>query len=224
MSKIDDLIHKHCPNGVEYVDFLSVCNYIRGITYNKNDEINNSAEGIGVFRANNITLESNTLNFDDVKIVSKDVRVKESQWLKKGDILICAGSGSKEHIGKVAFIFNDLNYTFGGFMGVIRPKQGNVNPSFLFHIMTSQMFKAHLAKASGVVSSTINNINNDTWKGFQIPIPPLKIQEEIVRVLDEYAELTNQLTEKLSAELTARKKQYEFYRDALLSFGKVSPP
>lgn len=126
MSKLDDLINELCPNGVKYVDFLTVCNYIRGITYNKSDEINNGTEGIGVFRANNITLDSNTLNFDDVKVVSKDVRVKESQWLKKGDILICAGSGSKEHIGKVAFIFNDLNYTFGGFMGVIRPKQGNI--------------------------------------------------------------------------------------------------
>ena len=70
MSKIDEMIAKLCPNGVEYIDFLSVCNYIRGITYNKNDEINNGTEGIGVLRANNITLDSNTLNFDDVKIVS----------------------------------------------------------------------------------------------------------------------------------------------------------
>ena len=217
MSKIDDLLKKHCPNGVEYVDFLSVCNYIRGITYNKNDEINNGAEGIGVFRANNITLDSNTLNFDDVKVVSKDVRVKESQWLKKGDILICAGSGSKEHIGKVAFIFNDLNFTFGGFMGVIRPKQGNVNPNFLFHIMTSQMFKVHLAKASGAASSTINNINNDTWKGFQIPVPPLEVQREIVQVLDSFT----MLTAELSAEHSARKKHYEYYRDQLLSYNNV---
>ena len=217
MSKIDDLIKKYCPNGVEWVGFLSVCNYIRGITYNKNDEINNGAEGIGVFRANNITLDSNTLNFDDVKVVSRDVRVKESQWLKKGDILICAGSGSKEHIGKVAFIFNDLNFTFGGFMGVIRPKQGNVNPNFLFHIMTSQMFKVHLAKASGAASSTINNINNDTWKGFQIPVPPLEVQREIVQVLDSFT----MLTAELSAELSARKKQYEYYRDQLLSFNNV---
>ena len=214
MSKLDDLINELCPNGVKYVDFLTVCNYIRGITYNKSDEINNGTEGIGVFRANNITLDSNTLNFDDVKVVSKDVRVKESQWLKKGDILICAGSGSKEHIGKVAFIFNDLNYTFGGFMGVIRPKQGNINPNFLFHIMTSQMFKAHLAKASGAASSTINNINNDTWKGFHIPVPLLEIQCEIVRILDNFTDLTADLT----AELTARKKQYEYYRDSLLSF------
>lgn len=224
MSKIDEMIAKLCPNGVEYIDFLSVCNYIRGITYNKNDEINNGTEGIGVLRANNITLDSNTLNFDDVKIVSKNVRVKENQWLKKGDILICAGSGSKEHIGKVAFIFNDLDYTFGGFMGVIRPKQDNINSSFLFHIMTSQMFKTHLAKASGAASSTINNINNDTWNGFQIPVPPLKIQEEIVAILDDYTEINSELISNLEKELIARKKQYEFYRDQLLSFGKVSPP
>ena len=49
-----------------------------------------------------------------------------------------------------------------------------------------------------------------------IPVPPLPVQEEIVRILDKFTSLT--------AELTARRKQYEYYRDALLSFGKVSPP
>ena len=53
-----------------------------------------------------------------------------------------------------------------------------------------------------------------------IPVPPLPVQEEIVRILDKFTSLTAELT----AELTARRKQYEYYRDALLSFGKVSPP
>lgn len=220
MSKLDELIAELCPNGVEYKLFFDVCDYIRGITYNKNDEINNNSYGIEVLRANNITLETNTLIFDDVKLISENVKIKKTQWLKKNDILICAGSGSKEHIGKVAYIFADTNITFGGFMGVVRPKIKNFSTRFLFHILTSDMFKRHLAKVSAASSSTINNINNDTWKNFQIPVPPLPVQEEIVRILDKFTSLTAELT----AELTARRKQYEYYRDALLSFGKVSPP
>lgn len=216
MSLINELIEKLCPNGVEWKSFFDVCDYIRGITYNKHDEILNDTSGIKVLRANNITLETNTLNYDDVKIVKPSVKTKSSQWLKKGDILICAGSGSKEHIGKVAFIREDIDYVFGGFMGVIRPKTNNYNQSFLFYILSSDLFKNHLAKTSGAASATINNINNDTWSDFQIPLPPLEIQKRIVEILDHFTNLTANLT----AELNLRRKQFEHYREKLFTFGE----
>ena len=56
--------------------------------------------------------------------------------------------------------------------------------------------------------SSVPNINSNMMKAIRIPLPPMKVQEEIVRILDKFTELT--------AELTARKKQYEFYRDKLL--------
>ena len=102
MTNLEELINRLCPNGVSYKYFGNVAQYVRGVTYGKDQEVNNGGDGYKLLRANNITLSSNTLNFEDVKIISKGVRVKDSQLLKKGDILICAGSGSKEHIGKVA--------------------------------------------------------------------------------------------------------------------------
>lgn len=57
----------------------------------------------------------------------------------------------------------------------------------------------------------------DTDK-FQIPIPPLAVQKEIVRILDTFTELTAELTVELTEELTARKKQYNYYREQLLNF------
>ena len=215
MSRLDELIKELCPNGVEYKRFYEVAQYVRGVTYGKGQEINNGGDGYKLLRANNITLSSNTLNFDDVKVISRQVHVKDSQMLKKGDILICAGSGSKEHIGKVAYISKNMNYTYGGFMGVIRTKQDIMQSSFMFHILTGSMFKRHLKKVSGASSSTINNINNDTWRNFKLPVPPLEVQREIVRILDNFTLLTAELT----AELTARRKQYEFYRDKLLTYG-----
>lgn len=125
MKNLETLIQELCPDGVEFVKFKDCCDYIRGITYNKSKEENNSdAPAWKVLRANNITLSNNQLNFNDVKRVSIEVKVKESQKLKKGDILICAGSGSKDHIGKVAYIEDDVDYTFGGFMAVIRSTSG----------------------------------------------------------------------------------------------------
>ena len=213
MNTIKQLIEKYCPEGVEYKKLGEVCTYTRGVTYNKANEINDGTQdGWRVLRANNITLGSNTLNLEDVKIISKEVRVKDTQKLFRDDILICAGSGSKEHIGKVAYIESNIDYTFGGFMGVIRTISNVLNSRFLFHILTGQLFKSYLS--SNLMSSTINNLNSSLMNGFEIPVPPLPVQHEIVRILDNFTSLEAEL----EAELEARRKQYEYYRDQLLSF------
>ena len=216
MSKLEELIKEFCPNGVEYKNFYSVCKYVRGITYSSVQELFNPIDGTPVLRANNIDLQTNTLILEDIKFVDESVKIKEEQWLKKDDILICAGSGSKEHIGKIAYIFKNVNMTFGGFMGVIRANRDVLLSRFLFHFLTSNMFKRHLSKVSASNSSTINNINNETWRNLQIPLPALPVQREIVRILDSFTLYSAELT----AELTARRKQYEFYRDKLLNFNQ----
>ena len=214
MKNLETLIQELCPDGVEFVMFKDCCDYIRGITYNKSKEENNSdAPAWKVLRANNITLSNNQLNFNDVKRVSIEVKVKESQKLKKGDILICAGSGSKDHIGKVAYIEDNVDYTFGGFMAVIRST--SVNTRFLFHILTGSSFKQYLSLALN--SSTINNLNSSVMGNFEFPLPPIEVQTEIVRILDKFTSLEAEL----EAELDCRKRQYEYYRDKLLSFDNV---
>ena len=192
--------------------FYDVCDLIRGITYNKSQEAKTETEDAHkVLRANNITLYLNVLNFEDVKLVSKDVVVKPEQHLYAGDILMCAGSGSKEHVGKVAFISENIDYTFGGFMAVVRCKAG-ILPRYMFHILSSHYFSSHLDVQ--INSSTINNINKQVMQSFAFPVPPLPVQEEIVRVLDTFTELQAEL----QAELQKRKQQYNYYRDNLLSF------
>ncbi|OAT56757.1 restriction endonuclease subunit S [Obesumbacterium proteus] len=202
---------------VEWKTLGEVAKYIRGLTYSKSNE---SADGQGyrVLRANNITLSSNCLNLNDVKVVKFDTKVKDSQKLYKDDILISAASGSREHVGKVAYIESDIDYYFGGFMGVVRCDE-KLNPRYLFHVLTSDIFQKYLDEMLN--SSTINNLNSAVMGGFKIPIPcpnkpekSLAIQSEIVRILDKFTALTAELT----AELTMRKKQYNYYRDQLLSF------
>lgn len=199
LTSLVDVIQKFCPNGVEYKKFEDVCQYIRGITYNKAQEAKvNDINPWKVMRANNITLGANVLNFNDIKLVKREVKVKESQLLQRGDILICAGSGSKEHIGKVAYIFDDADYTFGGFMAVIRCNN-ELNSRFLFYILTGNSFSLYLGQALN--STTINNLNAGIMKDLLIPVPPLEIQQEIVRILDQFTELTAELTRVHSASL-----------------------
>ena len=213
MSKIFDLINELCPNGVEFRELGEIADIVRGVTYDKNLEINGEHEqGIKILRANNINLDF-TLNFEDLKQI-KELPCNSSQKnLMQKDILICVASGSKEHVGKVAYCFEDTDCFAGGFMSIIRAKQV-INARFLFFIMSSSTFKVYLEKV--LTSSTINNLNNTILKNFKLPVPPMEVQREIVRILDSFTLLTAELT----AELTARKKQYEFYRDFLLNFNE----
>ncbi|GAA8094458.1 hypothetical protein Kazakh3177_04870 [Helicobacter pylori] len=213
MHKIERLLQTLAPKGVEFRKLGDIGEYIRGVTYKKNQEINNLECGIKVLRANNITL-SNHLNFEDIKVINKNVKIRKEQYLKKNDILICAGSGSSEHIGKVAFINTDFDYVFGGFMGVIRIRE--VNSRFVYHIFTSNIFKQYLEKSLN--TTTINNLNANILQNFLIPIPPLEIQQEIVKILDAFTELNTEL----NTELKARKKQYEYYQNMLLDFNDIN--
>lgn len=209
-SKAKKLIEMIQTTSVEWKPLGEVASYIRGLTYNKGDESPNNS-GYKVLRANNITLSNNLLNFDDVKIVKFETAVKPHQKLYSGDILISAASGSREHVGKVAFIKSDLDYYFGGFMGVVRCKEG-LNPRYLFHVLTSGFFQAYLSNVLN--SSTINNLNSKVMNAFVIPIPSLEIQQKIVKILDKFTELEA----TLEAELALRKRQYQYYRDFLLDF------
>lgn len=218
MSRVDELIQELCPDGVERVALGEVAKYVRGLTYKKENEV--SEGGVAVLRANNITLGSNQLNFDDLKRVSGDLKISRDKILGTGDTLICAGSGSKEHVGKVAFSDKDTNYAFGGFMAVIRPKDLSLNPRFLFHNLSSKDFRDYL---EGVLStSTINNLNARIADAFPIPLPPLEVQEEIVRILDQFVELDRELEQEIPARERQKFAMGSALFDRLNSYPRLS--
>ena len=195
-------------------DFSS---YIRGITYNKSQETRH--DGWKVLRANNIDLATGNLVLDDIKTVSSTVKVPETKILKSNDILICAGSGSKEHVGKVSFINHDLSFTFGGFMGVIRTNSSDISSRFLYYILKSNIFRRYLS--SELNGTTINNLNSGIVNNFELPVPSLATQERVVGILDRFDALTTSLTDGIPAEIAMRREQYEYYRARLLDFPRL---
>ena len=89
-----------------------------------------------------------------------------------------------------------------------------VNPKFLYYIMHNSFKKYILSKSVG---ATAISIRKPMLEKFEIPIPPLSVQTEIVKILDALTALTSELT----SELTLRRKQYEYYREKLLSFDSL---
>lgn len=157
-----------------------VAEFQRGLTYSKQDEVELSSNI--VLRANNVDLNTNTLDFTELKYIKDRIAIPKEKKVSKGSLIVCTASGSKSHLGKVALVDEDYDYAFGGFMGQITPRQG-VYPKFLFYRMISEDYKKFIGKLSDGVN--INNLRYDDLAEFEIPLPPLPEQQRIAALLDE---------------------------------------
>ena len=134
-----------------------------------------------ILTASNIDLETNKLKLDEIKYINDEVIINSKKKLKKDDILISTASGSKKHLGKVAFIESEIDFYYGGFMGVLRCDD-LVFPQYLFKVLINQDFKNYLLRLNDGLD--INNLKFDLIKDFLVPLPPLKIQKQIVDKID----------------------------------------
>lgn len=156
-----------------------IVDLIRGVVYSKADEV--ETNGYKILRAMNITLNG-TILLGDIKQISNQLKLKEQQKLKKDDIFICLASGSKEHVGKVAYIENDTDFYFGGFMGSIRTNREIAISRFIFFCLRDKKFNDYLKDT--ISGANINNLNSDILNKFEISLPPLAVQEQIVEKIE----------------------------------------
>lgn len=194
------------PKGWEIKKLGDVVDFQRGLTYSKNDEEDYS-ENI-VLRSNNVDLKTNKLNFEDLRYINSKIVIPENKKITKGSILICTANGSKSHLGKVALIDENYNYAFGGFMGLIKPKE-NLNSNFLFHILTSESYKKFIGELSD--GANINNLKFGDLGTFKIPIPPLPEQQRIVSILDKAFALASRASAIAEQNLKNAKELFESY-------------
>ncbi|MGH1046238.1 restriction endonuclease subunit S [Bacillus mycoides] len=133
--------------------------------------------------------------------------------LESGDVLF-SGTGT---VGRTAVIeTKPINWNIKEGVYVIKPIQEIISSKYLSYLLNSQDIVSDYSRK--IVGSPVVSLPMGELKKLKIPIPPLKVQEEIVRMLDIFTELTAKLTAELTAELTARKKQYTYYRDKLFTF------
>ena len=158
----------------------ALCEFRRGLTYSKSDEVETS--DTIVLRANNIDLAANLLNLNDLHYITDEKKVPADKRVLKDSIIVCTASGSKSHLGKVAYIGSDYGFAFGGFMGMVTPKVV-LHAEYLFHMMTSPSYKKFIDELSDGVN--INNLRFEDLGRFPVPYPPLVEQRRIVSILNK---------------------------------------
>lgn len=156
-----------------------VCTFKRGLTYPKSEESAVITSNV-VLRSNNIDLNTCALVFNELKYLSDSYTISNEKKLVKGSILMCMSNGSSAHIGKVAYIDNDYDYAFGGFMGLIIPK--DINPKFLYYKYRSESFKTFLWKIGNGIN--ITNLKFSSISPLPIYLPTQEEQDVIVKELD----------------------------------------
>jgi type I restriction enzyme M protein len=172
-----------------------VADYVRGLTYGKGDEAELPTAN-AVLRAQNVSLEESRLVLDDLRYLRPDFEGSAEKRLRADDILVCSSSGSKSHLGKVAFVPTGLPYFFGGFMGVLRSRRELIEPRFLFRLLTSQHHKTFLAGLTE--GANINNLKLTEYLEYEIPLPPLEEQRRIVAEIEDYQKVLDGARQILS--------------------------
>ena len=206
MSKIDDLIAELCPDGVEFKALGEIAAYA-------SDKINASEldETTFVGVDNLIANKGGRLNAGYTPNTARLTR------FEIGDVLL----GNIRPYLKKVWLSDRAGGCSGDVLAIRRTAEYKslLDDGFFYYLLSSDRFFEHMVKYSKGAKMP----RGDKAKNliFSLPVPPLEVQREIVRVLDKFTQLEAELRAELEAELEARRRQYEYYRDQLLTFDEA---
>lgn len=194
MSRLDDLIQQLCPNGVEYKKVKNVYKRLRGtsITAAEMKKIATPDGEIKIFAGGKTVINAKAQDISGNNIIRVPAVLVQSR-------------------GIIDVVYYEKPFTFKNEMWAYTATE-RISVRFLFYVLKNNILALRKA-ASGMGS--LPQISLPVTEELLIPVPPQPVQEEIVRILDKFTALEAEL----EAELEARRKQYEFYRDQLLTFG-----
>ena len=187
MSKLDDLIKKLCPNGVEFHSVEDVANVARGVRVVRSQLADQGS--YPVFQ-NSLT----------------PMGYYEKQNCKADTAFVIAAGAA----GEIGYSYSDFWAADDCYFFKCSKA---LSSRYLYHML---LWKQPFLK-SRVRKASIPRLSRDHIEQLSIPVPPLPVQEEIVRILDSFTKLEAEL----EAELEARRRQYEYYRDKLLNFNEL---
>lgn len=183
---------------------------LRGVTFNADSDFRvfGSNNSIELLRSNNV--QNNLLFLKDTYNLSLN-KVKNEQILLEGDSLICMANGSKDLVGKSAYVdkSNSEKFTFGSFMGAFRPNDAEQG-LFISYILQSEKFRSHINLI--LAGSSINNLTPSLIENYEFYLPEEKERKAIAKALSDVDELIS----KLNVEIVKNNSLFNELKQRLL--------
>ena len=198
---------------IEWKKMGEIGTFIRGNGLQKKDF---TESGVGCIHYGQIYTHYGTFATKTKSFVSESFAQKLRK-AKTGDIVIATTSENVEDVGKAVAWLGNEDIAISGDAYIYTHEQ---NPKFIAYLFQTERFLAF--KKMNVSGTKVTRISGDSLAKYPIPIPPLELQEKIVAILDRFETLVNDLTNGLPAEIAAVKDQYEYYRNKLLTFKKLT--
>ena len=208
MSRLDELIQELCPDGVEYKAIKDIAwtgiGLATSVTKHKRND--------GVVLIHNSDIRQNKITLKSFEFLDEDFVKKNENKIHRLHDIVTVHTGD---VGTSAVIEQEFVGSIGFTTIITRIKDfSKVSPYYLCNYLNSQLFKSEVRKKS---ISERSNLNQKDYEVIQVPIPPLEIQIEIVRLLDKFTAKTAELQAELNKEYEARKKQYKYQKEKLLT-------
>jgi type I restriction enzyme S subunit len=194
---------------VEWKKLGEVGTLIRGNGLQKKDFVE---KGVGCIHYGQIYTYYGTFADKTISFVSPEM-AKKLKKVGKGDLIIACTSENIEDVCKTVAWIGENDIVIGGHSTIFKHKQNGKYLSYYFQTKHFYNQKVKYAKGTKVIELSTSDLSK-----ILIPILPISEQERIVAILDKFDALVNDLTAGLPAEIAARRKQYEYYRNRLLTF------
>ncbi|EAL8124730.1 restriction endonuclease subunit S [Campylobacter upsaliensis] len=195
--------------GLKLVTLGEIGTFTRGNGLTKSDFVE---VGVPCIHYGQIHTHYHNYTHSTTSFVSEE-KARKLKKAKCGDLVIAGVSEDKDCVCKAVVYLGKQEACVSGDTFIFSHSQ---NPKFIGYMFQTENFNTFKHKyAQG---AKVLRVHNKHLENFQIPLPPLAVQNEIVELLDKFDTLTNDLTSGIPAEIEARKKQYEYYRERLLSF------
>lgn len=194
---------------VEWKKMSEVGTFIRGNGLQKKDF---TEEGVGCIHYGQLYTHYGTSATETITYCSSEL-AKKLRKAAKGDIVIATTSENVEDVCKAVAWLGEEEIAVSGDAFIYKHTQ---NPKYMAYLFqTASFFNYKKKKATG---TKVIRLTGDAMGNYLAPIPSLEEQQRIVSILDRFESLTTSLQSGLPAEISARRQQYEYYRDKLLTF------
>ena len=212
MESIEQMINRLCPKGVEWKKIDEIGTIYRGVAFSKKDF---TEKGTPCIHYGQIYTKYGNSAYKTYTYVSEQLS-KGKKLAQKGDLVMAVTSENMEDVGKCLAWLGEEDILISNHACYIRH---SLNPMYLAYYLQSSHFfnyKKKISKGVKVIDLDLNMFGD-----MLIPVPPMEVQNRIVDILDKMTLLTAKLEAELKAELDARKQQYEYYRNKLLTFSDI---